>query len=81
MSEDRINRKTLNKYMIPLLSVSVMVVCLVFGILYIRSFMEKQTAEERAAQLEEMITQIRVNLEYGLEIHWNLLEGIAGAAE
>lgn len=62
--------------MIPLLSAIGMTVCLVFGIAFIRSFMLQQTTEERTSQLDEMIEQIRVNLEYGLEIHWNLLEGI-----
>ncbi|MDD6571898.1 MAG: hypothetical protein PUF12_05835, partial [Thermoflexaceae bacterium] len=76
MNNDRIHNKTLNKYIIPLLSVFVMVVSLVLGIAYIRSFMMRQITEERTSQLDEMIEQIRVNLEYGLETHWNLLEGI-----
>lgn len=81
MSNDRIHKKQLNKYMIPLLSAFVMVVCLVLGVIYIRSFMLQQTTEERTSQLDEMIEQIRVNLEYGLETHWNLLEGIEVCAE
>ena len=81
MSKDRIHNKRLNKYVIPLLSAFVMAVCLVFGIAYIRSFMERQTAAERTSQLDEMIAQIRVNLEYGLETHWNILEGIDETVE
>ena len=49
------------------------------GILYIRSYMIQQTVEERTAQLEEMIAQIRTNLEHGMETHWNFLCGIEKA--
>lgn len=77
----RIYDNKFKKYIIPLLSVFVMVVCLVVGIVYIWSFMMKQTTEERTSQLDEMIEQIRVNLEYGLETHWNLLEGIEVSVE
>ena len=73
---DRTHSKKLKKYIIPMLSVLVMAVCLVFGIFFIRSFMMQQTTEERTAQLDEMIAQIRVNLEYGLEVHWSLLDGV-----
>lgn len=81
MSNDRIHSKTLNKYIVPLLFVFVMAVCLVFGVVYIRSFMMQQTTEERTSQLDEMIEQICVNLEYGLETHWNLLDGITVSVE
>ena len=81
MSNEKKQNEPLTKYIIPLLFAFIMVVCLVFGIIYIRSFMEKQTTEERTAQLDEMIAQIRVNLEYGLEIHWNLFEGIDASVE
>ena len=81
MNNERTRKKTLSKYMIPMLSAFVLVVCLVVGIVYIHSFMIQQTTEERASQLDEMIEQIRVNLEYGLETHWNLLEGIDGSVE
>ena len=66
MSNEKKQNEPLTKYIIPLLFAFIMVVCLVFGIIYIRSFMEKQTTEERTAQLDQMIAQIRVNLEYGL---------------
>lgn len=81
MNNDRLHKKTLKKYMIPLLSAFVMAVCLVFGVIYIRSFMMQQTTEERTSQLDEMIEQICVNLEYGLETHWNLLDGIDTSVE
>ncbi|MBO4991203.1 MAG: response regulator [Firmicutes bacterium] len=54
---------------------------IIIGIQYIRSYMMKQTILERSNQLEEMIGQIRVNLDYGLESHWNLLSSIEAAVE
>lgn len=81
MNNHKKRKKMLSKYWIPLLSAFAMVVCLLVGVLYIRSFMVQQTMKERTSQLEEMIEQIRVNLEYGLEIHWNLLEGIETSVE
>lgn len=81
MNNHKIKKNRLKKYIIPLLSAFAMVVCLVVGVLYIRSFMMQQTTKERTSQLEEMIEQIRVNLEYGLETHWNLLEGIETSVE
>ena len=61
--------------------VGILILSLVIGIQYIRSYMMKQTILERSNQLEEMIGQIRVNLDYGLESHWNLLSSIEAAVE
>ncbi|MGN0422543.1 MAG: response regulator [Lachnospiraceae bacterium] len=81
MNKDKLHNKTLKNNIIPLLSALAVVVCLLVGIVYIRSFMIRQTTRERTSQLDEMIEQIRVNLEYGLETHWNLLEGIGVSVE
>ena len=81
MDTDKIHNKTLKSNIIPLLSALPIVVCLLVGIVYIHSFMIRQTTKERTSQLDEMIEQIRVNLEYGLETHWNLLEGIEVSVE
>ena len=43
--------------------------------------MGQQTAKERSSQLEEMISQIRANMDSGLESHWNLVAGIKATVE
>ena len=72
------NRKN---YIIPLLCALLLIVVLGIGIVYIRSYMVKQTVEERSSQLEEMVVQIQANLETGLENHWNLLAGVENVME
>lgn len=54
----------------------VVIVSLLMGVFYIRSYMMKQTTIERSSQLEEMISQIRANMDAGMETHWNLVEGM-----
>ena len=54
--------KRMKKYIAPILCVIVFTAFFSVGILYIRSYMIQQTVEERTAQLEEMIAQIRTNL-------------------
>lgn len=54
----------------------VMVASLAAGILFIRSYMMQQTFRERSSQLEEMLSQIRVNLDYGMDTHWNLVTSV-----
>ena len=71
--------KRMKKYIAPILCVIVFTAFFSVGILYIRSYMIQQTVEERTAQLEEMIAQIRTNLEHGMETHWNFLCGIEKA--
>lgn len=73
--------KFVKKYFAPLLCVLTLMAFLVFGFFYIRSYMLQQTVAERSSQLEEMIAQIRVNLEYGLETYWNYLAGIENMIE
>lgn len=69
------------KYLVPVLFVLVLTAALSVGILYIRSYMIKQTVQERSSQLEEMISQIRANMDTGLETHWNLVTGIKATVE
>ena len=71
-------RKRIIKY---LLFSFVVVASLLMGVIYIRSYMIEQTAKERSSQLEEMISQIRANMDIGLEMHWNLVTGLKATAE
>ena len=71
--------KNMKKYVLPVLLALVFTAFSGFGFFYIRFYMMQQTTRERSSQLEEMIAQIRVNLEYGLETHWNILSGIENA--
>ena len=63
-------KKKFRKYFVPIILALFLAASLVCGIFYIRSFMMQQTIQERSSQLEEMLLQVRVNLEYGLETHW-----------
>ena len=74
-------RKNITKYLVPVLFALVLAASLAAGILYIRSYMMKQTVQERSFQLEEMISQIRANMDTGLEMHWNLVTGIKATVE
>lgn len=74
-------RKIITKYLVPVLFALLVAVAFVVGIFYIRSYMVKQTAKERSSQLEEMISQIRANMDSGIETHWNLLTGIEATVE
>lgn len=74
-------RKNINKYLLPALFVVLLLVSIASGALYIRSYLVKQTVQERSTQLEDMLSQIRINLEYGLETHWNLVSAMELEAE
>ena len=69
----------LKKNMVPVLFAVGIVIVLVAGLFFIRAFLERQTFQERAYQLEEMTDQIRVNLNSALDNHWNFLAGIENA--
>ncbi|MDO4517022.1 MAG: response regulator [Bacillota bacterium] len=71
----------LKKYIVPVLFGLGFMAVLCVGLLYVRSYMMGQTVRERSDQLEEMIVQIRTNLEYGLETHWNYLTSIEHTIE
>ena len=74
-------RKQTTKYLLPVAFAVIMVVVLSSGILFMRNSLMKQTIEERSNQLEEMVAQIRANLDSGLQTHWNLVEGLNNAAQ
>ena len=76
-----LKRRNITKYFIPVLFAFVLTSALVVGVLYIRSYMMNQIVQERSSQLEEMTSQIRTNLDIGLETHWNLVTGIKGTVE
>lgn len=81
MNIKMLRKKKLGKYIVPVLFAVVLFASLVLGTFFIRSFMMEKTIQERSFQLEAMICQIQVNLEYGLETHWNLLTGIKDSTE
>ena len=54
--------KKTTKYLVPTVFAAVLVCALVMGVLYIRTYLMKQTIQERSYQLEEMVSQIQVNL-------------------
>ena len=74
-------RKWITKYLLPVALVMVLVAALVSGIFFMRNSLMKLTVEERSNQLEEMVTQIRANLDSGLQTHWNLVAGLSNAAQ
>ena len=81
MEKNKSEKISLKNYIIPILCSILLIAILGIGIFYIRSYMIRQTVEERSSQLEEMVVQIQANLETGLENHWNLLSGIEYAVE
>ena len=74
-------KKQTTKYLLPVAVAMILVVSLVLGIFFMRNSLMKLTVEERSNQLEEMVTQIQVNLTSGLQTHWNLVEGLNNAAQ
>ena len=74
-------RKSRTNYLLPVALVLIMVLALTGGIRYMRSALMKLTIDERSYQLEEMVTQIRENLNSGLQTHWNLVSGLNNAAQ
>ena len=74
-------RRNIIKYLVPVLFALVLTAALTVGVFYIRSYMMKQIIQERSSQLEEMISQIRANMDTGLETHWNLVTGIKATVE
>lgn len=68
--------RNIKKYILPLVFTVVLSIVLLIGIMYIRSYMNQKATAERGAQLEQISSQIKVNLEYGLEQQWNMLDSI-----
>lgn len=73
--------KKITKYFVPALFALVIIATLAVSVMYIRAYMMKQTVLERSSQLEEMISQIKTNMDIGLETHWNLVAGIKSSTE
>ena len=74
-------RKRITTYLLPVAFTIIWVVVLAFGVLFIRDSLMKLTIEERSSQLEEMVVQIRTNLDNGLQTHWNLVAGLNNAVQ
>ena len=74
-------RKSRTNYLLPVALVLILVMALVGGIRYMREALMKLTIDERSYQLEEMVTQIRANLNSGLQTHWNLVSGLNNAVQ
>ncbi|MDY4835570.1 MAG: hypothetical protein SO181_10590, partial [Frisingicoccus sp.] len=74
-------KKQTTKYLLPVAFAMVLVVSLVLGIIFMRNSLMEMTVEERSNQLEEMVTQIKANLQSGLQTHWNLTTGLNDAIQ
>lgn len=81
VNKEMLKKRSITKYFLPALFAFTLTAALVIGVLYIRSYMMKQTVQERSSQLEGMTSQIRTNLDIGLETHWNLVTGIKSTIE
>ena len=74
-------KKQKTKYLLPIAFAIILICSLVLGVVFMRNSLMKLTVEERSNQLEEMVTQIQANMTSGLQIHWNLVEGLNNAAQ
>ena len=74
-------RKSKTNYLLPVAFVLILILALAWGIRYMRTALMKLTIDERSYQLEEMVLQIRENLNSGLQTHWNLVSGLNNAAQ
>ena len=68
--------KEYRQYLVHGIFILSLITLLVLGGFYLHSFFMKQAEQERSSQLEEMSSQLRVNLHYNLETHWNLVASI-----
>ena len=71
--------KSIKRYLLPSALTLLLLALLLTGGLYLRAFFMEQAAQERSVQLKEMSSQIRVNLDYNLETHWNLVASLKDA--
>lgn len=78
---DKVNMqlKSVKRYLLPSALTLLLLALLLTGGLYLRAFFMEQAAQERSVQLKEMSSQIRVNLDYNLETHWNLVASLKDA--
>lgn len=78
----KLNRiKGLNTNMLPLVCTVLFLVFVIFGGVYMRINYVTQITSERTNQLKQVSDQIRVNLEHGMETHWNMVECIENVVE
>ena len=73
--------RSITKYRVPIILVAFLLTFLISGLNYLRSSLMELTVEERSSQLEEIVTQMQVNVENGLSVHWNLATGINNAVQ
>lgn len=74
------NRHRRNTVLPAALTVGLLVFLLVGGI-YIKKYLEQQIFVERTTQLNEITSQVRVNLCSALDFHWNYLASAASLLE
>ena len=74
-------RKRGTQYLLPVAFAMILAVALIWGIRYMRGALMKLTIDERSSQLEEIVTQIRANLNSGLQTHWHLVAGLNNAVQ
>ena len=74
-------KKHMTSYLLPVALAIILVASLTLGVFFTNNNLMKLTIEERANQLEEMVTQIQANLNSGLQTHWNLVAGLTNAVE
>ena len=73
--------KSKTNYLLPVALAVILLMALTWGARYMRDALMKLTIDERSYQLEEMVTQIRANLNSGLQTHWNLVSGLNNAVQ
>ncbi|MDD6768582.1 MAG: response regulator [Coriobacteriaceae bacterium] len=73
--------ETKNRYLIPVVLAAVIVLALIAGTVFIQSFLTQKTVDERSSQLQEMVVQIRANLDTGISMYWHEVDGIANTIE
>ena len=74
-------KKHTTSYLLPVALAIILVASLTLGVFFTNNNLMELTIEERANQLEEMVTQIQANLNSGLQTHWNLVAGLTNAVE
>lgn len=76
LSLQRFTKNDVSRHVAPVLFSIMLAFALIGGVVHLRSFMMEQMVNERSAQLEELIGQIRLNLRYGIAAHWNVVSGL-----
>ena len=79
MGKEVLQNNSIKRYVVPAVLVIALLSSLIMGGWYLHAFSLEQAAQERYSQLKEMSRQIRVNLDYNLETHWNLVDSLADA--